>query len=45
MIVAVVRNRSEFVGDTNGLVIGIIIIAAGVLFYFLSRMLQRKKAA
>src|SRR5258708_10990259 len=45
MIVAVVRNRSEFVGDTNGLVIGIIIIAAGVLFYFLSTMLQRKKAA
>src|SRR5579864_371927 len=41
MIVAVVRNRSEFVGDTNGLVIGLIIIAAGVLFYFLSRMLQR----
>jgi amino acid transporter len=44
MIVAVVRNRSEFVGDTNGLVIGIIIIASGVLFYFLSRMLQRRKA-
>jgi amino acid transporter len=45
MIVAVVRNRGEFVGDTNGLIIGIIIIAAGVLFYFLSRMLQRRKAA
>jgi amino acid transporter len=45
MIVAVVRNRSEFVGDTNGLVIGLIIIAAGVLFYFLSRFLQRKKVA
>jgi uncharacterized membrane protein len=44
MIVAVVRNRSEFVGVTNGLVIGIIIVAAGVLFYFLSRMWQRKKA-
>jgi hypothetical protein len=40
-----VRNRSEFVGDTNGLVIGIIIIAAGVLCYFLTRMLQRRKAA
>ena len=45
MVVAVVRNRSEFVGDTNGLVIGTIIIAAGVFFYFLSRMLQRRKAA
>ena len=43
MVVAVVRNRSEFVGDTNGLVIGAIIIAAGVLFYFVSRMLQREK--
>jgi len=43
--VAVVRNRREFVGDTNGLVIGIVIIAAGVLLYFLSRMVQRRKAA
>jgi hypothetical protein len=33
------------VGDTNGLVIGIIVIAAGVLFYFLSRLLRRKKVA
>jgi len=45
MVVAVVRNRSEFVGDTNGLMIGIAIIAAGVLLYFLSRMMQRRKAA
>jgi amino acid transporter len=45
MVVAVVRNRREFVGDTNGLVIGIAIIAAGVLLYFLSRMMQRRKAA
>jgi amino acid transporter len=45
MVAAVVRNRSEFVGDTNGLVIGIAIIAAGVLLYFLSRMMQRRKAA
>jgi len=45
MAVAVVRNRREFVGDTNGLVIGIVIIAAGVLLYFLSRMVQRRKAA
>ena len=45
MAVAVVRNRRELVGDTNGLVIGIVIIAAGVLLYFLSRMVQRRKAA
>jgi amino acid transporter len=45
MGVAVVRNRRELVGDTNGLVIGIVIIAAGVLLYFLSRMVQRRKAA
>jgi amino acid transporter len=45
MVVAVVRNRSEFVGDTNGLVMGIAIIAAGVLLYFLSRIMQRRKAA
>jgi amino acid transporter len=45
MGVAVVRNRRELVGDTNGLVIGIVIIVAGVLLYFLSRMVQRRKAA
>src|SRR6266478_5013224 len=45
MVAAVVRNRSEFVGDTNGLVIGIAIIVAGVLLYFLSRMIQLRKKA
>ncbi len=45
MAVAVLRNRKEFVGDTNGLVIGIVIIAAGVLLYFLSQMMQRRKAS
>jgi uncharacterized membrane protein (DUF441 family) len=44
MIVAVVRNRKEFVGNTNGLVIGIVIITAGVLLYFLSGIGRRKKA-
>jgi amino acid transporter len=44
MIVAVVRNRREFVGSTNGLVIGVVIIAAGVLLYFLSGIERRKKA-
>jgi hypothetical protein len=45
MVLAVVRNRKEFVGDANGLVIGIVIIAAGVLLYCFSRMVQRKKTA
>jgi amino acid transporter len=45
MAVAVVRNHKEFVGDTNGLVIGIATIAAGVLLYFFSRLVQRRKAA
>jgi len=45
MAVAVLRNRKEFVGDTNGLVIGIVIIAAGVLLYFLSQMVRRRKAS
>jgi amino acid transporter len=45
MVAAAVRNRSEFVGNTNGLVIGITVIAAGFLFFFFSRMLQRKKMA
>jgi amino acid transporter len=45
MIVVVVRNRKEFVGDTNGLVIGSVIIAAGVLLYFLSGILRKKKGS
>jgi amino acid transporter len=44
MIAAVVRNHKELVGATNALVIGIAIVAAGVAFYFLSRMIQRRKA-
>jgi amino acid transporter len=45
MIVAVVRNRKEFVGATNGLVIGIVIIAAGVLLYFLSWIGRKKRVS
>jgi amino acid transporter len=42
MIAAVARNRTELVGSTNELVIGIIVIAAGVMLYFLSRLLGNK---
>jgi amino acid transporter len=37
MILAIVRNRSELVGATNGLVIGMAIIAVGVALYFVSK--------
>jgi amino acid transporter len=43
MVAAVARNRQEFLGATNELVIGILVIAAGVALYFLTRILQRKK--
>jgi amino acid transporter len=39
---AVVRNGSEIVGNTNELVIGIVVIAAGVILYFVSRAIRRK---
>ncbi len=44
MVAAVVRNRAELVGSTNGLMIGIGIIAAGAGLYFLSRAVRRKDA-
>ncbi|HXR09672.1 MAG TPA: APC family permease, partial [Candidatus Acidoferrales bacterium] len=43
MIAAFTRNRTELVGSTNELVIGIAVIAAGVGLYFLSRVIPRKK--
>jgi amino acid transporter len=43
MIAALVRNQSELLGDTNELVIGAAIVAAGVAAYFLSRLLHQKK--
>ena len=45
MIAALVRNQSELLGKTNELVIGAAIVAAGVAAYFLSRLLQQKKAS
>jgi amino acid transporter len=43
MVATAVRNRSEFVAGTNELAIGISIVAGGVVFYFLSRLVQNKK--
>jgi amino acid transporter len=42
MIAAVARNRTELVGTTNELVIGIGVVVAGALLYFLSEALRRK---
>jgi len=43
MIAALARNRTELVGSTNELVIGVVVIAAGVGLYFLSKVIPRKK--
>ncbi len=43
MIAAMARNRTELVGSTNELVIGIGVIGAGVALYFLSNAISRKK--
>jgi hypothetical protein len=45
MIAAVTRNRTELVGTTNELAVGIGIVAAGVGLYFLSEAFRRKKSA
>jgi amino acid transporter len=45
MVATVVRNYKQLVGTTNELVIGTIIIAAGVALYFLSRLISRRQAA
>jgi amino acid transporter len=43
MIAAVARNRTELVGATNELVIGIAVIAAGAALYFLAGIFQSNK--
>ena len=42
MIAATVRNSRELAGDTNQLVIGIAVVAAGAALYFLSAAFHRK---
>jgi amino acid transporter len=43
MIVAFARNRTELIGSTNELAIGIGVIAAGVALYFFSKLFGDKK--
>ena len=45
MIAAIVRNGRELAGDTNQLIIGIAVVAAGAALYFLSALFQSKKPA
>lgn len=45
MIAVIVRNRREFVGNTNELIIGAGIVLTGALLYFLSTIVKRGSAA
>jgi amino acid transporter len=42
MIATVMRNRQEQVGSTNELTVGLIVIAAGVIAYFVSAAIARR---
>jgi len=42
IIAAVVRNSSEVIGNTSELTIGLILIAAGVISYFVSRAVSSR---
>jgi hypothetical protein len=44
IVVALVRNGSEVIGNTNEMVIAGAIIAAGVAMYFLSRFIGARKS-
>jgi len=41
MIAALVRNGTEAIGPTSGLSIGLLVIAAGVVSYFVSELARR----
>jgi amino acid transporter len=45
MVATGVRNKSQFIGGTNELAIGLGIVAAGVALYFASLFIQRKRLA
>jgi len=42
MIAAIVRNRQELIGSTNELTVGLSVIAAGVIAYFVSDAIARR---
>jgi amino acid transporter len=44
MAATAVRNKNQFIGGTDELAIGSAIVAAGVIFYFASRLFQPKEA-
>lgn len=44
IIAALVRNGSEIVGRTNELVIGVAVMAAGVLSYFVSALINKRSS-
>ena len=44
MVAAVIRNRSEAIGSTSSLAVGLVLIALGPIFYFISRPRARSSA-
>jgi len=45
IIAALLRNRGEIIGHTNELAIALAVIAAGFIFYFLSRLIAKSRNA
>lgn len=45
MVAAAFRNKSQFIGGTNELAIGLGIVSAGVLLYFASSFFQKNRPA
>jgi hypothetical protein len=42
MALSIVRNQSEQIGATNELIVGAAVLAAGMVFYFISPGSRRK---
>ncbi len=42
MIATIVRNKQELIGSTDELTVGLSVIAAGVIAYFVSTALARR---
>jgi amino acid transporter len=45
MVATAIRNQTELVGSTSELVIGAVVVAAGVLLYFMTRFVQQRHRA